>query len=247
MPVSTVTHCDQCGKLFQLKRNNKTGSKFCGNTCRQRAHRAKRKASPLHNPLGHSIDAILGGLRQEVFGTRSQAVWELAAMRARDKVEAILRAAVVDVFGKDYPVYYYQRASELLTKIGERLTSLEKQLKDEKCRVEHYRDLHDRYRDMVTDLLNRGKSGALNGLSTEDWDALTKMDDVQLGQWVKVGRTLHRQGRMEAGQDAVRWVEGNRVDQSKGRNANGDATGDSQGSNANGDASGDSRGALQSL
>ena len=67
---------------------------------------------------------------------------------------------------------------------------------------------------MLNDLLSRGTGGELNGLSTEDWETLTKMDAVQLAQWAKVGRALDRQGRREAGQDAVRWVQGNRMDQS---------------------------------
>ena len=55
------------------------------------------------------------------------------------------------------------------------------------------------------------------------------MDAEQLARWTKVGRALHRQGRSEASQDAIRWVQGNRMDQSKGSNADGNATVDSLG------------------
>ena len=129
-------------------------------------------------------------------------VWEL---RIVEKLTPFLsgegvipKAALADVLGAGYP--YYTSASHLLTQLRERLASLEKQVKDEKDRVELYRDL-----------LNRGKSGELNGLSAEDWEALSKMDADQLSQWVKVGRRLASRGRREATHDAVRWVEGNRV------------------------------------
>ena len=142
-------------------------------------------------------------------------VWEL---RIVEKLTPFLsgeggipKAALADVLGASYP--YYESAADLLTQIRERLTSLEKQLKDERNRVEHYRDLYDRYREMHNDLLSRGKSGELNGLSEEGWETLAKMDADQVGQWIKVGRALARQGRRDASQDAVRWVQGNRIDQ----------------------------------
>ena len=39
----TVTdiQCDQCGRTFQPKRVNKAGPCYCGNACRQKAHRLK--------------------------------------------------------------------------------------------------------------------------------------------------------------------------------------------------------------
>ena len=158
-------------------------------------------------------------------------VWEL---RIFEKLTPFLsgeggisKEALADVLGAGYP--YYESASDLLTQIRERLTFLEEQLKDQKNRVEHSRDLYDRYRDMYNDLLSRGTGGELKGLSTEDWETLTKMDADQLAQWTKVGRALDRQGRSEVSQDAIRWVQGNRMNQSKGSNADGNATVDSLG------------------
>ena len=114
----------------------------------------------------------------------------------------IPKAALADVLGAGYP--YHKSASDLLTQLRERLADLEN-------RVEQYRNLYNTYREMHANLLSRGKSGELNGLSAEDWETLSKMDADQLSQWVKVGRALDRQGRREASQDAVRWVQGNRV------------------------------------
>ena len=241
MGNSTKRPCAWCGQEFQAQR---VTAKFCSGTCRQRANRAAQSDSVTPTVTGLAVELLMSDaalklaasqIVDEFVGragkTARLMLWEY---RIVEKLTPFLsgeggipKEALADVLGASY--LYYESASELLTRLRERLASLEKQLQDEKHRVEHYRDLCDSFRQTLTGLVNRGKSGALDGLSTEDWDALTKMDDVQLAQWVKVGRTLHRQGRREAGQDAVRWVEGNRMDQSKGSNANGNATGDSQG------------------
>ena len=226
MSNSTKRPCAWCGQGFQAKR---VSAKYCGGTCRQRANRA----GPGAQGQSDSVTASVTGLEllmpkaalqfaasqivDEFVGkagkTARLMVWEL---RIVEKLTPFLsgegvipKAALADVLGAGYP--YDKSASDLLTQLRERLASLEKQVKDEKDRVEHYRDLHNSYREMYTDLLSRGKSGELNGLSAEDWEALSKMDADQLSQWVKVGRALDRQGRREASQDAVRWVEGNRV------------------------------------
>ena len=40
--ASTATvQCDQCGIQFQPRRVNKTGAAYCGNACRQKAHRQR--------------------------------------------------------------------------------------------------------------------------------------------------------------------------------------------------------------
>ena len=226
MSNSTKRPCAWCGQGFQAKR---VSAKYCGGTCRQRANRA----GPGAQGQSDSVTASVTGLEllmpkaalqfaasqivDEFVGkagkTARLMVWEL---RIVEKLTPFLsgqgvipKAALADVLGAGYP--YYKSASDLLTQLRERLASLEKQVKDERDRVEHYRDLHNSYQEMYTDLLSRGKSGELNGLSAEDWEALSKMDADQLSQWVKVGRALDRQGRREASQDAVRWVDGNRV------------------------------------
>lgn len=37
------THCDQCDILIQAKRNNKSGPRYCGSACRQKAFRLQKK------------------------------------------------------------------------------------------------------------------------------------------------------------------------------------------------------------
>ena len=253
MGNSTKRPCAWCGQEFQTQR---VTAKFCGGTCRQRANRAGRgtqgqsdSVTPTVTGLGFELLMSKAALKlaasqivDEFVGkagkTARLMVWELRIVEKLTPFlsgeEVISKAALAEVLGTGYT--YYESASDLLTQIRERLTSLEEQLKDEKARVkdekarvEHYRDLYDSYREKLNDRLNRRTAGESKGLSTEDWETLTKMDDVQLAQWTKVGRALHRQGRREAGQDAVRWVQGNRMDQSKGSNADGNATVDSLG------------------
>ena len=230
MGNSTKRPCAWCGQEFQAQR---VTAKFCGGACRQRANRAGSGTQLLMSDVALKLTAsqIVDEFVGKAGKTARLMVWELRIVEKLTPFlsgeEVISKAALADVLGTGYT--YYESASDLLTQIRERLTSLEEQLKDEKARVEHYRDLYESYREKLNDLLSRGKSGELNGLSTEDWETLSTMDDVQLAQWVKVGRALHRQGRREAGQDAVRWVQGNRMDQSKASNANGNATVDSLG------------------
>ena len=237
MSNSTKRPCAWCGQGFQAKR---VTAKYCGGTCRQRANRTGPGAQGQSDSVTASVTGFellmpkaalqfaASQIVDEFVGkagkTARLMVWEL---RIVEKLTPFLsgegvipKAALADVLGAGYP--YYTSASHLLTQLRERLASLEKQVKDERDRseqqvkherdrAEHYRNLYARYSEMYTDLLNRGKSGELNGLSAEDWEALSKMDADQLSQWVKVGRRLASRGRREATHDAVRWVEGNRI------------------------------------
>ena len=191
MPVSTETHCDQCGKPFQLKRNNKTGFKFCGNTCRQRAHRAKGKtdttpsvnAFQLHTTLDHSIEVILEGLRQEVLGTRSPAKSDLAAIRAGDKVKAILR-----------------------NEVKEAHMSVDKKLQAERQNADFWRKSSNFWQERVQNF----EEGS-PGLSGEAWDNVSTFSDTELRTFVKiVARTARNEGVSNPLDTARRWVEGNR-------------------------------------
>lgn len=39
--------CDQCGENYQLKRKSILGVSYCGNACKQKAYRARKKAEKL--------------------------------------------------------------------------------------------------------------------------------------------------------------------------------------------------------
>ena len=43
-------HCDMCNQKFQPQRANKTGPRYCGNACRQRAHRRRSREAKLQGP-----------------------------------------------------------------------------------------------------------------------------------------------------------------------------------------------------
>ena len=46
-------HCDMCNQKFQPQRANKTGPRYCGNACRQRAHRRRSREAKLQGtPFG---------------------------------------------------------------------------------------------------------------------------------------------------------------------------------------------------
>ena len=42
--TATGIQCDQCSQRFQPKRVNKSGPFYCGNACRQKAHRLRNRA-----------------------------------------------------------------------------------------------------------------------------------------------------------------------------------------------------------
>ena len=42
--TGTEIQCDQCGQRFQPRRVNKAGPFYCGNACRQKAHRLRNRA-----------------------------------------------------------------------------------------------------------------------------------------------------------------------------------------------------------
>ena len=42
--ASTEIQCDQCGQGFQPRRVNRNGPCYCGNACRQKAHRLRHRA-----------------------------------------------------------------------------------------------------------------------------------------------------------------------------------------------------------
>ena len=220
--------CEVCHVEFSARRAT---ARFCGGTCRQRAHRANRVVTGFELLMPkEALDLAASQIVDEFVGkagkTARLMLWEY---RIVDKLTPFLsgeagipKKALVDVLGADY--LYYESPSNLLTRIRERLESFEKELQYEKDSVGFYREMSDSYRKMYNNLVSRGAGGELKGLSTEDWESLAQMEADQLVQWAKVGRALNRQGRSEAGQDAVRWVQGNRMDPSKGSNANGNAT-----------------------
>ena len=49
-----------------------------------------------------------------------------------------------------------------------------------------------------------------DGLKAEDWERLATMDDQQLRQWVKVGRSMDAKDHDAPAENAMRWVEDNR-------------------------------------
>ena len=91
----TVTdiQCDQCGQRFQPKRVNKAGPCYCGNACRQKAHRLKAK-SWADSTAGEAF-AKAGGTREE------QLAAEVVELRAKaSKFEREAGALRMELFNK---------------------------------------------------------------------------------------------------------------------------------------------------
>ena len=61
----------------------------------------------------------------------------------------------------------------------------------------------------------RGSSNGGGAVTPQQWEHLAKMDDRQLRQWVMAGRTMARSGRDSPVDNAIRWVEENRVESSE--------------------------------
>ena len=141
MGNSTKRPCAWCGQEFQAQR---VTAKFCGGTCRQRANRAgpgtqRQSDSVTPTATGLAFELLMSDVAlklaasqivDEFVGkagkTARLMVWE---MRIVEKLtpflsaeEGISKVALADVLGADYR--YYERASDLQTKIRKRLISL---------------------------------------------------------------------------------------------------------------------------
>ena len=63
------------------------------------------------------------------------------------------------------------------------------------------------------ELRKRGSNGG-GAVTPDQWERLSNMDNQQLRQWVMSGRTMARSGRDSPVDNAIRWVEENRVEPS---------------------------------
>ena len=136
--------CSWCLRYYKAQRRS---SKYCGGTCRQKAHRSRNNPSP-SRPVSGS-DHFDNWLRE------------------------------------------FRRAGQLFDELRQadrRINDLEIQLQD---------------------VRRRGREVAV---TPDQWERLVNMDDQQLRQWVMAGRTMARRKHESPVDNAIRWVEDNRVD-----------------------------------
>ena len=77
------THCHMCNTAIKPKRQNKSGPRFCGNTCRQRAFRLKHKDWITEKP------GTFGHLQEQL--RRSQDLADDALERATTRLDECRR------------------------------------------------------------------------------------------------------------------------------------------------------------
>ena len=74
--------------------------------------------------------------------------------------------------------------------------------------VSDNRDLLTEVVNLKTQLARRDDGGTV---APDQWERLANMDDKQLRQWVVAGRALARKGHGSPVENAIRWVEENRL------------------------------------
>ena len=74
------THCHMCNTAIKPKRQNKSGPRYCGNTCRQRAFRLKHNDWTTEKPMGTFVH-----LQEQL--RRSQDLAHDASERARTNLD----------------------------------------------------------------------------------------------------------------------------------------------------------------
>ena len=78
------THCHMCNTAIKPKRQNKSGPRYCGNTCRQRAFRLKHNDWTTEKPMGTFVH-----LQEQL--RRSQDLAHDASERARTNLDKYIR------------------------------------------------------------------------------------------------------------------------------------------------------------
>ena len=210
MTTKEKANCDQCGSSFQPKRTNKTGPRFCGATCRQRAHRRngqQRHGTSRGRPVKSDIPRIV---------SNEPDVWKRLTVQLGMRPEA---AKAKRPSSRLEMVEYYvcggiderERLVEEVARLEERVMQDEQRLRRERERVDKYQDWWAEDRKVIAELLKGGG----RGLTEAEWNKLNEFNDQQLRQWVKVGEVMERKGHDNPMRNASKWVEGNSLELSE--------------------------------
>ena len=221
-PLTTATdtiHCDMCGTAIQPKRLNKDGLHYCGNACRQKAHRRKTakakqpSAGPTSvmdsnvtpsfattPPPGPYPDSGLDGL--DLWGRiayRLEMPAEAAKAKPRNRlwmVEAHLGSVIRQ----------RNNLEEKATRLEAEVRTLEQRYSETQEYLNSAYDRNTRWQRMFQDLK---QSKGSTGLTAEEWAQLQAFSDIQLRDWAKVGAAMDRKGHDSPALNAQKWVVGN--------------------------------------
>ena len=214
MTTDTIS-CDMCQRAIQPKRRNKDGLHYCGNACRQKAHRQKTAKNKPTATFSSGVTLYPSHVLDDpdewkriVFMLKIDS--EAAKAKKPSSRLLMIEASLSGVIGQrnNLAAKVERLEAELTSEKERRQASYERESRTSDGLHAFAKETHAKIRallDLAEDLKNRGTGG----LTQEEWQRLRDFDDTQLRNWVKVGATMDRRGHTGPMLNAVRWVEGN--------------------------------------
>ena len=175
-------HCDMCNQKFQPQRANKTGPRYCGNACRQRAHRRRSREAKLQGPPF----GVTGVTLPPRAASDDPSVW----VRLVDMLDMGSEAAQTK-----RPGNRLQMVEAYVAHVVWQRNHFAESLRNETERADKWQEIKLNLRS--------------NALSLEEWIKLRGFTDAELRNWVKAGGAMEQKGHDSPMSNALRWVEQN--------------------------------------